>query len=115
MKPASICERIAAPLLEMHRKTTPVWAVAASGLFGLGILAYGLNVGNNNVAWIGVLVGITSWYGFLISGCERLLAAKDAELIAAKGKRADERNQRAERSERPERKQEGRKRKDRKR
>lgn len=111
MKPASICERIAAPLLEMHRKTTPVWAVAVSGLFGLGILAYGLSLGNNNIAWIGVLVGITSWYGFLLSGCERLLAAKDAELHAARAGGT----RRTELDDSPQRKRENRKRKDRKR
>jgi len=111
MKPTSICERIAAPLLEMHRKTTPVWAVAVSGLFGLGILGYGLSLGNHDIAWIGVLVGVTSWYGFLLSGCERLLAAKDAELHAARTGAA----RRTEPDERPERKRESRKRKDRKR
>lgn len=106
MKPASICERIAEPLLRIHRNTTPVWAVAVSAIVGLGVIGYGLNVGNRDIAWVGVLVVVTSWYGFLLSGCERLLAAKDAELSA----RATPSVRSSERTEKSERKRKNRKR-----
>ena len=99
MKPATICERIAEPLLRIHRNTTPVWAVVVSAIVGLGVIGYGLNVGNRDIAWVGVLVVVTSWYGFLLSGCERLLAAKDAEL-SARVSPSDRPSERAERSER---------------
>lgn len=99
MKPATICERIAEPLLRIHRNTTPVWAVVVSAIVGLGVIGYGLNVGNRDIAWVGVLVVVTSWYGFLLSGCERLLAAKDAELSArlAPSIRPSERPEKSER------------------
>jgi len=108
MKPATICERIAEPLLRIHRNTTPVWAVGVSAIVGLGVIGYGLNVGNRDITWVGLLVVVTSWYGFLLSGCERLLAAKDAELSAAGAKPAGDR------SDRNDRKQERRRRKERK-
>lgn len=106
MQPATICERIAEPLLRIHRNTTPVWAVVVSAVVGLGVIGYGLNVGNRDIAWVGVLVVVTSWYGFLLSGCERLLAAKDAELSArtTANVRSSERAEKSERGDREARK-----------
>ncbi|MDB5341158.1 MAG: hypothetical protein JWN70_6777 [Planctomycetaceae bacterium] len=78
----TLCERVAAPLLELHRKTTSPAAVGVLALVALSIIAYGLSVGNHHVIWLGVLLTVTAWYGFLLSGCERLLAAKDNEIRA---------------------------------
>ncbi len=78
----SLCERVAAPLLELHRRTTPVAAVVILGCVALGVFGYGIASENYHVAWLGVLVTTIAWYGFLLSGCERLLAAKERELAA---------------------------------
>lgn len=49
MKP-TLCERVAAPLLVLHRKTTPVAAVVMLG--GVGLIGVGLAKGNAHVAWV---------------------------------------------------------------
>ena len=81
----SFCERVAAPVLVLHRKTsspvgTAVLAAAAAGLGGYGLLA-----GNHHLAWLGGLGVVVAWYGFLLHGCNRLLTAKDAEARQAEG------------------------------
>jgi hypothetical protein len=68
---------VALPVLALHRKTsspagTVVLAAAAAALGG-----YGLAVGNHDLAWLGGLGVIIGWYGFLLHGCDCLLAAKD--------------------------------------
>jgi hypothetical protein len=83
----TLCERVAAPLLKMHRKTTPPAATVVLGLIGLAVAGYGLAVGNPHVAWGGALVTVVGWYGFLLSGCEKLLAAKERELKALQEER----------------------------
>jgi hypothetical protein len=75
----SLCERVALPVLALHRKTssptgTVVLAAAAAVLGG-----YGLAVGSCNLAWLGGLFVVIGWYGFLLHGCDRLLAAKEAD------------------------------------
>ena len=70
---------LAAPVLALHRKTstplgTGVLAAVAAGLGG-----YGLVAGNHHLAWLGALGVVVAWYGFLLHGCDRLLAARDAE------------------------------------
>lgn len=76
----TLCERIAAPLLELHRQTTPPAATVVLALVGLGVLGYGLATSHVHLSWGGALVAVVGWYGFLLSGCERLLAAKEREL-----------------------------------
>ena len=80
--PSTLCERIAAPLLDLHRKTTPVLAVVLLGAAAASTMAYGVLVGNHHIAWGGALVTVVAWYGFLLSGCERLLTAKDQRIMA---------------------------------
>jgi|GEM_PF-5079921 len=80
--PSTLCERIAAPLLDLHRKTTPVLVVVLLGAVAASAMAYGFLVGNHHIAWGGALVTVVAWYGFLLSGCERLLAAKDQRIMA---------------------------------
>lgn len=80
--PQTLCERVASPLLKLHRKTTSPAAVGVLAVVALSIVGYGLSTGNHHVIWFGVLLTVTSWYGFLLSGCERLLAAKDREISA---------------------------------
>lgn len=76
----SLCERVTAPLLELHRKTTPVAAVVMLGAIGGSVLSWGCLLGNPHVAWPGVVIMVVASYGFLLCGCVRLLAAKEAEL-----------------------------------
>lgn len=76
----TVCERVAAPLLTLHRKTTSPIAVVVLGVVALGIVGYGLAGANHHMAWFGALLAIVSWYGFLLSGCERLLAARDRQI-----------------------------------
>ncbi len=76
----TLCERIAAPLLELHRQTTPPAATVVLALAGLGVLGYGLATSHVHLSWGGALLAVVGWYGFLLSGCERLLAAKEREL-----------------------------------
>ena len=78
--PLTLCERVAAPLLELHRKTTSPTAVGLLGAVALSIIAYGVFVASHDVTWAGVALAVVSWYGFLLSGCERLLAAKDRRI-----------------------------------
>lgn len=78
----TICERVAAPLLELHRKTTSPAAVVVLGAVAISIIACGLFAGNHHIAWGGAVLAVVSWYGFLLSGCERLLAAKDRQIEA---------------------------------
>jgi lipopolysaccharide export LptBFGC system permease protein LptF len=85
----TFCERVASPLLELHRKTTSPAAVGVLALFALSVVGYGLSAGNHHVIWFGVLLALTSWYGFLLSGCERLLAAKDREISALQKAKAN--------------------------
>ena len=80
--PSTLCERIAAPLLDLHRKTTPVLAVVLLGAVAASSVAYGVLIGNHHIAWGGALVTVVAWYGFLLSGCERLLTAKDQRIMA---------------------------------
>ncbi len=80
--PSTLCERIAAPLLDLHHKTTPVFAVVVLGAAAVSAMAYGFLVGNRDIAWGGALVTVVAWYGFLLSGCGRLLAAKDQRIDA---------------------------------
>ena len=76
----TFCERVAAPLLTLHRKTTSPIAVAFLAAVALGIVGYGLAFVNHHVAWCGAVLLVVSWYGFLLSGCERLLAARDRQI-----------------------------------
>ena len=46
----------------------------------MAIVGYGLAVANHHVTWLGVVLTVVSWYGYLLSGCERLLAAKDRQI-----------------------------------
>lgn len=78
--PPTLCERVAAFLLEIHRKTTPVAAIVLLGVAALSAAAYGFLVGNHHVMWGGSLVTVVSGYGFVLSGCERLLAARDRRI-----------------------------------
>lgn len=80
--PSTLCERVAAPLLDLHRKTTPVLAVVGLGAAAVSAMAYGFLAGNHHIAWGEALVTVVAWYGFLLSGCERLLAAKDQRIEA---------------------------------
>ncbi len=81
----SLCEKVAAPVLVLHRRTsspvgTAVLAAAAAGLACVGFL-----VGNYHLAWLGGLSVVVAWYGFLLHGCDRLLAAKDVDLARRQG------------------------------
>ncbi len=87
--PQTLCERVASPLLELHRKTTSPVAVGVLAVIALSIVGYGLSIGNPHFIWFGVLLTVTSWYGFLLSGCERLLAAKDREISALRIEQAN--------------------------
>jgi hypothetical protein len=78
----SLCECIAAPLLDLHRRTSSPTGMLCLELVALGVIGYGVSVSNPHVIWVGVLGAVVSWYGFLLSGCERLLAAKEKELQA---------------------------------
>ncbi|MDX1962512.1 MAG: hypothetical protein SFX18_05120 [Pirellulales bacterium] len=78
--PPTLCERIAAPLLELHRKTTPLFAIILLGAAALSIIGYAWFVGNLHLMWGGVVLAVVSWYGFLLSGCERLLSAKEERI-----------------------------------
>ena len=82
--PRTLCEQVAAPLIELHRKTTSPAAVAVLGAVALSVFGFGLSTGNHHVIWFGVLLSVVAWYGFLLSGCERLLAAQERELEALK-------------------------------
>jgi hypothetical protein len=73
----SLCERVAAPLLELHGRTTPLAATVALALVGLGLAIYGLSTSHVHLAWGGALLAVVGWYGFLLSGCARLLAKKE--------------------------------------
>lgn len=76
----TLCERVAAPLLDLHRKTTSPTMVMILGIVALAICGYGLSTRHIHVSWFGAMLLVVSWYGFLLSGCERLLAAKDREI-----------------------------------
>jgi hypothetical protein len=78
--PLTLCERVAAPLLEIHRKTTSPNAVVLLGVVAVTVVGYGGFIANYHVMWAGVVLAVVSWYGFLLSGCERLLAAKDRRI-----------------------------------
>jgi hypothetical protein len=78
----TLCERVAAPLLEIHRKTTSPTAVVVLGVVAVSVIGYGACIWNHHVMWAGVVLAVVSWYGFLLSGCERLLAAKDLQIAA---------------------------------
>lgn len=80
--PSTLCERVAATPLDLHRKTTPVLAVVVLGAAAVSAMAYGFLIGNHHIARGGALVTVVAWYGFLLSGCERLLAAKDRRINA---------------------------------
>lgn len=82
--PPTLCERVAAPLLELHRKTTSPITVFVLGVVAVSIIAYGFFTENHHVMWGGAILAVVSWYGFLLSGCERLLAAKDRQIEALK-------------------------------
>ena len=77
---STLCERLAAPLLDLHLKTTPVPAVVVLGAAAASAMCHGLLVGNHDIAWGGALVTVVAWYGFLLSGCGRLLAARDRRI-----------------------------------
>ncbi|MES2789235.1 MAG: hypothetical protein V4719_06405 [Planctomycetota bacterium] len=87
--PQTLCERVASPLLELHRKTTSPVAIGVLAVVALSIVGYGLSADNHHVIWFGMLLTVTSWYGFLLSGGERLLAAKDKEISALHCGKAD--------------------------
>lgn len=91
----TLCERIAAPLLELHRKTTPPAATVVLALAGLSVLGYGLATSHVHLSWGGALVAVVGWYGFLLSGCERLLAAKERELKGLRESGCDARRENA--------------------
>ena len=80
--PQTLCERVAAPLLDLHRRTSSPTGMVCLEVVALGIIGYGFSTANPHIMWFGVLGAVVSWYGFLLSGCERLLAAKDKELQA---------------------------------
>ena len=80
--PSTLCERIAAPLVDFHHRTTPVIAVVVIGVVAASAMGYGCLAGNRDIAWGGALVTVVAWYGFLLSGCGRLLAAKDRRIDA---------------------------------
>ncbi|MFM9965512.1 MAG: hypothetical protein ACKV2Q_30370 [Planctomycetaceae bacterium] len=82
MMTRTLCEKVAAPLLELHRKTSSPTGMVFLELVALSVIGYGFANGNVHVIWLGVLGAAVSWYGFLLSGCERLLAAKEKELQA---------------------------------
>jgi len=42
---------------------------------------YGVIAGNCHLAWLGGLGVVVAWYGFLLHGCDRLLAAREAERV----------------------------------
>lgn len=76
----SLCERVAEPLLRLHGKTTPPSATVLLGAVGLCIVAYGLVVGVRDFAWIGAIVAVIAWYGFLLCGCYRLVEGNDESI-----------------------------------
>ena len=80
--PQSLCEQVATPLLDLHRRTSSPTGMVCLEVVALGIIGYGFSASNPHIMWFGVLGAVVSWYGFLLSGCERLLAAKDKELQA---------------------------------
>ena len=80
--PQTLCEQIAAPLLDLHRRTSSPTGMACLEVVALSVVGYGFSVANPHIIWFGVLGAVVSWYGFLLSGCERLLAAKEKELQA---------------------------------
>jgi len=84
MEKTTLCERTAAPLLFLHGKTTPPLATVCLGAIGAGVVALGLFFGSPHIAWAGLLVTTVGWYGFLLSGCEKLLARKERELVELK-------------------------------
>ena len=79
----TLCERVAAPLLNLHRRTSSPTGMALLEVTALCVVGYGIMIGNQHVIWCGILGAVVSWYGFLLSGCERLLAAKEQELSDA--------------------------------
>jgi hypothetical protein len=81
--PRTFCERVANPLLRLHRRTSSPLGMAFLGLAALLLIGYGFVIGNCHIIWGGTLGIVIAWYGFLLSGCERLLAEKDGELQAA--------------------------------
>lgn len=82
----TLCERVAAPLLELHRKTTSPAMVVVLAFVAAGVSSYGLFIRNDHITWLGVVLLVTAWYGFLLSGCERLLAEKDREIERLKSR-----------------------------
>jgi hypothetical protein len=81
----SLCEKVAAPVLDLHRKTSSPLGTAVLAGAAAGLACTGLIVGNHHLAWLGGLAVVVAWYGFLLHGCDRLLAAKDAELARRQG------------------------------
>ncbi len=80
--PRTLCEQVAAPLLDLHRQTSSPTGMVCLEVAALGLIGYGFSAANHHIIWGGVLGAVVSWYGFILSGCERLLAAKDKELQA---------------------------------
>lgn len=80
----TLCEQIADPLLKLHRRTTSTAAIGVLAVAALSMTGYGMSVGNHHIVWAGVVLIVVSWYGYLLSGCERLLAAREREIAALK-------------------------------
>lgn len=80
--PRTLCEHVAAPLLDLHRRTSSPAGMVGLEIVALGVTGYGIAAGNPHIVWGGALGAVVAWYGFLLSGCERLLAAKEQELHA---------------------------------
>jgi hypothetical protein len=78
----SLCEKVAVPVLDLHRRTSSPVGTAVLAAAGAGLACTGLVADNHHLAWLGGLVVVIAWYGFLLHGCDRLLAAKDAGLAS---------------------------------
>ena len=69
----TLCERVAEPLLNLHGKTTPPAATVVLGVAGLCVAGFGIVNSSRDSVWIGVIIAVIAWYGFLLCGCYRLV------------------------------------------
>jgi hypothetical protein len=65
---------VAKPVLALHRRTSSPIGTAVLAAFGAGVAGYGLLSSNLHLVWLGGLVVVVGWYGFLLHGCDRMIA-----------------------------------------